>query len=92
MPFFDRKAPDRSPENARIYAAFEVARTVNDFAAALFFLIGSILFFWESTQTFATWLFVLGSLCFALKPTLRLIRELRYVEEGAYDQIARGGD
>ena len=86
--FFDHDAPDRSPEHARIYATHEVLRTANDFAAALFFLVGSALFFWEATQALATWLFVLGSLCFMLKPTLRLMRELRYLRAGEVDRLA----
>lgn len=48
--FFDKNAPDRSP----VHALHEVLRTIVDFGAALCFLIGSVLFFWERTQITAT--------------------------------------
>lgn len=86
--YFDKNAPDRSPAHGRIYAFHEVLRTVVDFGAALCFLVGSVLFFWEATQVTATWLFVIGSVFFMLKPTLRLVRELQYVRQGRYAPLA----
>jgi uncharacterized membrane protein YgdD (TMEM256/DUF423 family) len=59
-----------------------------DFSAALCFLIGSILFFRESLMTPATWLFVVGSVLFAAKPTLRLLREVRLYRMGDYADLA----
>lgn len=44
-----------------------------DFAAAASFVAGSWLFFYPSEQDTATWLFLVGSICFAWKPTLRLV-------------------
>lgn len=72
----------------RLYAAFEVWYTVVDFAAALCFIVGSVLFFDEDTATTATWMFLSGSLCFALKPTLRLVRELRLLKMGDTARLA----
>ena len=66
-------------------------RTVVDFGAALCFLFGSVLFFWERTQITATWLFVIGSVFFMLKPTRRLIRELQYIRQGLTDRVAQEG-
>ena len=47
-----------------------------DFAAASLFIAGSILFFFETTMLVGTWAFLVGSVCFALKPAIRLAREL----------------
>ncbi|MFT6023417.1 MAG: hypothetical protein ACI9PY_001534 [Ascidiaceihabitans sp.] len=50
--------------------------------------MGSILFFNESTTFVATWLFVIGSVFFGLRPTIRLYRELAYLRLGDYQSIA----
>ncbi|WP_179379117.1 YrhK family protein [Jannaschia marina] len=63
-------------------------RTAVDFAAALLFLIGSILFFWKSLETVAIWFFVAGSFFFAAKPTLKLYREIRLARAGDYEDLA----
>lgn len=69
----------RSGQHSRLSARFEIAYTTVDFLAAVLFIVGSIFFFRESTTILATWLFLVGSVCFALKPTLRLIREIKLV-------------
>ncbi|MGO2003478.1 YrhK family protein [Arthrobacter rhombi] len=74
---FTRDHQHQSREHSRLTARYEIAYTSVDFLAALLFIVGSIFFFSESTTFFATWLFLIGSLCFALKPTLRLIREIK---------------
>ncbi|WP_339768330.1 YrhK family protein [uncultured Pseudosulfitobacter sp.] len=71
-----------SEDDLRRYAAFEIVYTLIDFAAAGLFLIGSIMFLSEAWQTPGTWLFIAGSVLFATKPTLRLIRELRLAAAG----------
>lgn len=63
-------------EELVIRQKYETLSIVNDVLMALWFLAGSILFFWESTQTAATWCFVLGSLQFLARPALRLARQL----------------
>lgn len=73
----------------RAYAWFELAYTCVDMAAAGLFVIGSIMFFSEAWLKAGTWCFLLGSICFALKPTLRIIRELRYLKEDDYEDLAR---
>ncbi|MBI1179444.1 MAG: hypothetical protein GC201_02735 [Alphaproteobacteria bacterium] len=47
-----------------------------DFGAAILFVIGSILFFYPDRQHAATWAFLVGSILFAVKPTLRVARFL----------------
>lgn len=91
MKMFDPAAPHRTEAHARVYAAYELIYTVVDFAAATLFVFGSIFFFWESTVFAATWMFVVGSCCFALKPTLRLFREISYLRLGNIEELERRG-
>lgn len=77
MTLFHRDRRDDSPAHRKLYARFELAYTVVDFVAALLFVVGSVMFFSDGWQTFGTWLFLVGSICFAAKPTLRLVREIR---------------
>ena len=89
MPLFRHENRQRSERSKRIYALFEIGYTCVDFLAAAAFLVGSFLFFSEDTQTAATWLFVVGSACFALKPTLRLVREIKLYSIGDEDDLAK---
>lgn len=88
MALYDPRNPTASDAHRRVHAAYEIAHTATDFAAALLFLVGSVLFFWEETTYFATWLFVVGSICFMLKPTIKLLRELRFWRMGRLDELA----
>jgi hypothetical protein len=76
-----------SDAHARLWAAYEILYTIVDFSAALMFVIGSILFFWSSTTYAATWLFLIGSILFGMKPTIRLVRELRLAALGRLEDI-----
>jgi hypothetical protein len=91
MKIFQPKNNVESPEHERIYAIYEVWYTVVDFLAASLFLVGSVLFFWSSTQMPAIWMFVIGSICFALKPTLWLMRELSHLRMKKYGVVAQHG-
>ncbi|WP_299864307.1 YrhK family protein [uncultured Hoeflea sp.] len=75
--------------DARYYARFELAYTLVDVTAAVLFVIGSVMFFSEDWQTPGTWCFLVGSICFAFKPILRIIRELRYVRDKDYEDLAK---
>ena len=86
---FDTPAHEQSPEQRRFYAYTEIAYTVVDFGAAACFVVGSILFFYESLSVPATWLFLIGSLLFAAKPSIRLWRELKLLRMGDYKDIAQ---
>ncbi|WP_375175818.1 YrhK family protein [Pseudooceanicola sp.] len=85
---FRHENRERSHHTRRVYAAFELAYTFVDFSAALCFVAGSICFFYESLMTPGTWLFLIGSVLFAVKPTLRLIREIKLVSMGDTDDVA----
>ncbi len=53
---------------------YEIASICNDILIGVIFVIGSFLFFSESTMTIATWLFVVGSLLMLVRPVIRLAR------------------
>ncbi len=55
---------------------YEVASITNDLLIAIWFLVGSILFFQESTAYAGTWLFVVGSAQLAIRPAIRLSRRV----------------
>ncbi|MFS4439418.1 YrhK family protein [Paracoccaceae bacterium GXU_MW_L88] len=87
MAMFDPKNHTRSPEHERIYALYAMAYTIVDFSAAVLFVIGSVLFFSESTTYAATWLFLIGSVLFGARPTITLLREVAYMRSGEYGKI-----
>jgi hypothetical protein len=78
-----------SDRGKRIYALFEIVYTAIDFLAAMMFLVGSVMFLSEAWQTPGTWLFIVGSVLFATKPTLRLARELKLAAIGDTDDLAK---
>lgn len=92
MPLFQPSNPTDSPEHERIYAIFEIWYTAVDLSAALLFVAGSVLFFWPETRIPATWMFVVGSVCFALKPTIRLMREIKFLRMGKIERLAERED
>lgn len=65
---------DIGHEELVIRRRYEALSIGNDVLIALWFLVGSILFFWESTATAATWCFLLGSVEFLARPAIRLSR------------------
>ncbi len=90
MKLFNPDNHTKSEDHKRLYAMCEMAYTVVDFSAAALFVIGSFLFLNESTTYFGTWLFVVGSAAFGLRPTIKLYREIGYLRLGDYDDIAKG--
>ena len=62
---------------------YETISIVNDLLIAVWFLVGSILFFREATTYAGTWLFVLGSAQLMLRPTIRLSRRVHLRRHGA---------
>ncbi|ERJ17745.1 YrhK-like protein [Salinisphaera shabanensis E1L3A] len=67
-------------EERRVYGRYEKLYTLNDFFAALYFLVGSIMFFYESLMVPATWCFTLGSVHFLLRPTIKVAREFHIAQ------------
>lgn len=71
------------PDEMVIDNRYEALSIANDVLIALFFLVGSILFFFDSTQTAGTWLFLLGSIEFLARPVIRLARRVHLKRIGA---------
>lgn len=92
MALFEPDARDRSGAHRHLYALYEIWYTAVDFGAAICFVVGSVLFFSPASQTAATWFFLVGSILFAAKPTLRLVRELHYLKLGKIETLARRQD
>jgi uncharacterized membrane protein YgdD (TMEM256/DUF423 family) len=88
MHLFRAENATKSHRHRATFAAFEIAHTLADFGAAIMFIIGSIMFFFDAWQTMGTWLFLIGSILFACKPSLRLARELRLVAMGDVEDYA----
>lgn len=68
----------------RRYQALSIA---NDFLIALWFLIGSVCFLFDSLQTPAAWLFIVGSAQFLARPAIRLSQSfhLRRIPESDWE-------
>ena len=64
-----------TPRHRAVYGFYERLYTGVDFLAALCFVVGSVLFFYPELVTAGTWLFLVGSLLFGARPTVRLMRE-----------------
>lgn len=62
---------------------YETASIVNDVLIAVWFTLGSVLFFSESTHIPATWLFLVGSVQFLIRPLIRLTRRIHLRRLGA---------
>ncbi|MEJ2227795.1 MAG: YrhK family protein [Alphaproteobacteria bacterium] len=88
MKLFDPANRHRSNRHAEIWALYEIAHTLVDFTAASMFVIGSVLFFYPSTTYAGTWLFLIGSIFFGLKPTIRLVREIKLLSLGETEVVA----
>ena len=88
MMLFDPAARRRSPNTGRLFAIYEIVYTCVDFDAALAFVVGSVMFFSEAWMTAGTWMFLAGSILFAVKPTLRLVREVHLYRQGEADKLA----
>ncbi|MEG3613944.1 YrhK family protein [Isoptericola haloaureus] len=62
---------------------YETLSIVNDILIGVWFVVGSALFFSESTATAGTWLFLLGSVQMLLRPAIRLRRRLHLQRLGS---------
>ncbi len=62
-------------KHGEVYGNYQKLYDGVDAAAAVAFVVGSALFFSEATQTAATWLFLIGSVFFAIRPCVHLARD-----------------
>lgn len=63
-----------------IHNRYEWIHIINDGMQAMWFLIGSIFFFYSSLETLAIWLFVIGSAQMAIRPIIRISHKLHRQE------------
>ena len=77
------KAHDENPEVTeaqarldRLRDLWEFVHLIADFIAGITFVLGSALLFYPAWETLAIWLFFIGSVAFAVKPTIRLAHSL----------------
>ncbi|MFV2049395.1 YrhK family protein [Metabacillus litoralis] len=53
---------------------YEFFYNLNDVFIALCFLVGSVLFLWDSFETYAIWMFIVGSGLFLIRPMIKFIK------------------
>lgn len=63
-------------ERLIIHRRYETASILNDFLVAIWFLIGSIFFFYPADTKAGTWLFVIGSAQLLIRPCIRLAHNI----------------
>ena len=63
-------------EELVIRQRYELASVANDILIALWFLVGSVMFFSPRWETTGTWCFVFGSVELLVRPVIRLSRHL----------------
>jgi len=63
-------------DELRVRGVYETVSIVNDVMVALWFVVGSVLFFSESTTTAGTWFFLVGSVQLLIRPVIRLSRRV----------------
>jgi len=73
---FEPHHPQLSRARRRSHQYHEIAYTLVDFGAAVTFVVGSIFFFYPDLTEKGTWLFLIGSILFGIRPTVRLSREI----------------
>lgn len=59
-----------------LHNRYETFSILNDVMIALWFIVGSILFFNENTTTAGTWMFLGGSVELLIRPAIRLTRNI----------------
>ncbi|HEU5139160.1 MAG TPA: YrhK family protein [Bacillales bacterium] len=63
-----------------IHNRYEWIHILNDGLQAIWFLIGSVFFFYSSLQEAAIWLFVIGSAQMAIRPIIRIAHKVHRKE------------
>ncbi|NLU72854.1 hypothetical protein HCC61_09225 [Streptomyces sp. HNM0575] len=63
-------------EEVVIRQRYEVVSIANDILVAMWFLAGSVMFFFPDWQTSGTWCFVFGSIELLARPLIRLTRHV----------------
>lgn len=78
-------APNRADRPVEVHAGhheliirgrYETLSIANDILIGVIFLVGSFLFFQDSTVYVGTWLFVVGSVLMLIRPSIRITRHV----------------
>lgn len=72
--------PHATPLHSKVYGRYEKLYTLNDFMAAVLFVIGSVMFFYDDLMFPATWCFTVGSINFMLRPGIKVLREFHLAQ------------
>ncbi|MBV7377436.1 YrhK family protein [Maritimibacter dapengensis] len=89
MGLFRHSNRQRTERSKTIYARFQLAYTAVDFAASLAFVAGSVMYMLNVSETTVIWTYLVGSVLFATKPTLRISREIKLYHMGHVDHLAQ---
>jgi len=73
---FDPRRATATPRHAELTARYQSVYTAVDFAAAVAFVVGSVFFFYSDLGRAADWLFLAGSILFAVRPTVAVAQQL----------------
>lgn len=73
-----------SEDKRKKFAKYELYLTFCELIGGLTFIIGSFLFLNEATTLAGTYLFIIGSFFFALRPTLKFVREYHLFHNQKY--------
>ncbi len=65
---------------------YQTLSILNDFLIGIWFLVGSIFFFWSAWQETGTWLFVVGSAQLLIRPVIRLAHRIHLKRSAAFGQ------
>ncbi|QYJ05425.1 YrhK family protein [Nocardioides panacisoli] len=80
------------PERLVIDRRYETLSIANDFLIGLWFLVGSVLFYFKAVETSAITCFVVGSAQFLVRPGIRLGRRVHLRRRGLDDPRDPSGD
>ncbi len=75
------------PEEVVVRRVYQTLSIANDFLIGIWFLVGSICFFWSAWEVVGVWLFILGSAQLIVRPSIRLAHRihLRHVPPGSWE-------
>ena len=89
---FNNRLYTATPRHREVYGRYERVFTLVDFSAALLFVAGSVCFLFPELMTAGTWAFLVGSLAFAAKPSVRVAREFHLARLPLPGDLAPGED
>ncbi|WP_129668280.1 YrhK family protein [Phytoactinopolyspora endophytica] len=79
-------------EELIIRQRYEAASIVNDILIALWFIVGSVMFFSDDWTTAGTWCFLAGSVELLIRPLIRLGRQVHLRRIGGHQPREAGHD